>query len=262
MKSRRKEVVEISAIVTVPTVLLVIHWLLSEKLRHSLALFVLHPRPITFVTSSFVHLTDAHLLANLAGYACGAVSTYSLCRRLDRQTWFLKTLIFMVFILPAATSVTNIAVLTLLFPGVNISTYGFSGVVAGFLGFLFVLLGAVTAETFDGRLAAHTVTLVVSVCVALLVIRYTSQLMVVSMAVVGLGFSSIGVVRGIITRMNNVVPAEIALIAIVGVLCISLSYVAFPPDPVRARTNVYAHFTGIIGGAVLAEITRRSSSKQ
>ncbi|NEU56873.1 rhomboid family intramembrane serine protease [Halorussus sp. MSC15.2] len=256
---RLSKVVNVTMLLAVPAALLVVHHLFTKQLRYSLVLFVQHPRPIPIFTSSFVHLSNEHLFANLLGYSFGALVTYLLCRRSDNLTWFRRTYVLLLFVLPLFTSSVNIATFYLFLPGRHVVTYGFSSIVAGFLGFLLAILSEMVSNRFSDEAAAYIITLIVSSIVMLLAVRYgrRSDLMLLGVPVFGLCFSLVGLAS---QTWPNTSP-DVVLIVLIGAFCIGFANLLFPPSPVTTNTNIFAHAGGVVGGLILAEAVRRRTAE-
>ncbi|PSQ46782.1 hypothetical protein BRD15_08465 [Halobacteriales archaeon SW_6_65_15] len=88
------------------------------------------------LTAAYVHANRGHLLSNLGGYVSLSLVTYLICLQADRRRWFRRTFPLFLVVLPVAVNLTSYVVLESRFPTASPISRGFSGVVAGFGGFL------------------------------------------------------------------------------------------------------------------------------
>ena len=109
---------------------------LKRGTRESLAFDTTAPTVATAFTSHFVHLTDLHLIGNLAVYVPAVSIAYLLCVLSGRRQLFLTALVTLLVVFPFALSG-----LQLVFPRERL-IYGFSGITAGIVGLAgFALVG-------------------------------------------------------------------------------------------------------------------------
>lgn len=236
---------------------------LPLHLRQAATLSTTTPTFTTLITSSYVHLSSSHFLDNLLAYlACGTL-TCLLCHTLGRPTWYHRTFLALVTLGPLLSSILTLQLLRFVFPTLPIVTYGFSGVVAGFAGFLFVILFVLLRDTYDKWIASYSIILVVAGAVSMLLVRYVSPLPSTELGVIAVSacISLAGIgnqVRRIdfTTQSTPSLQAIIlgVLILLLAVLCLVFVAALFPAIPASggATTNVYAHASGVLVGAVLA----------
>lgn len=120
--------------------LAIVHYLAPPALQASLVFQPGTYTPLTLIGSAYVHFNDAHLLNNLAGYGLAAAYTHLLCLRAGGRRWFwLTTLVFLVA-LPVLASLSAVFLWHYYVGPLTLPARGFSGVVAGFCGFVLVAL--------------------------------------------------------------------------------------------------------------------------
>lgn len=109
---------------------------LERGTRESLVFDTTAPTATTAYTGHFVHLTDLHLIGNLAVYVPAVSIAYLLCVLSGRRQLFWTALVTLLVVFPFALSA-----LQLVFPRERL-IYGFSGITAGIVGLAgFALVG-------------------------------------------------------------------------------------------------------------------------
>lgn len=139
--------------------LVVVHVLVPDAVQRSLAFQHDLGRPVKMVTSAYLHNTVGHLWNNLLGYA--AVGGYAcvICNGLDERRWFWLTTVVFLTLLPVLVNLSSYALFASFYAGPPLpSSRGFSGVVAGYAGFLYVAALAMV-RTAHGRVPARDVRL-------------------------------------------------------------------------------------------------------
>jgi membrane associated rhomboid family serine protease len=226
--------------------------------------------PVTLYTSAFVHLDLMHLLGNVAGYVAAALVAYGLCVQVGDRRWFRVTFAGFLLVLPVAVSLTSYAVIGLLYPGIEPVSRGFSGVGAGFAGFVFVTLLAALHRLYDYRVAGYTGLAIWLLLLFEVYLIYVGDVTmpVGGLFVVGWGACLWGLGRAsAASAMLSPPRSRLELLqfvqtVLVVVLLVSFVSVLFPPEIVEdgAVTNVFAHAAGFLygigGAAVTARYTR------
>lgn len=136
-------------VASVPLLLVAIHVLVPANVREAYVLVPDDATPLTLFTAAFLHLTDAHLLGNVVGYAVGALSAYVLCLLLGERRWFALSTVALVLGLPVLVNWTSLRVLAAYVGEISAPSRGFSGVAAGFGGFALAALLAVVDRWTD-----------------------------------------------------------------------------------------------------------------
>ncbi|WP_302080598.1 hypothetical protein [Salinibaculum rarum] len=215
--------------------------------------------PWTLLTSAYVHHDATHLLNNLVGLLIAASAIYWLCWQLEARRWFRVTAATFVLALPILVNLSSYAIFEVIVPNASPTTRGFSGVVAGFAGFLFAALVVWIAAQTTWSIAVYLGEGVTVLMAWILALIYSGfELHIAGLAVVGIGFSG----WGVLTETN---PARIrnhwreslpdASVAF-GVIMVLLWFllVLFPLDFTSGEvaTNIFAHGAGFVWGTLLA----------
>ncbi|MFB6083018.1 MAG: hypothetical protein ABEJ94_02095 [Halorientalis sp.] len=261
----RPVVRDLGLIVAVAALLVWIHVALPPTVKTRLALRHEAVDPLSLYTSAFVHLDLGHLLSNVAGYVAAALVAYGLCVQVGDRRWFRVTFVGFLLVLPIAVSLTSYAVIGLLYPGIEPVSRGFSGVGAGFAGFVFVALLASLNRLYGYRVAGYAglaIWLLLLFEVYFIYVRDVT-LLVGGLFVVGWGACVRGIVesstRSAILPRSRLELLQLAQTALVVVLLSSFVSVLFPPEIVNdgAVTNVFAHAAGFLYGIAGAAATAR-----
>lgn len=257
---RRAVVRDLALVGTVAALLVVVHAALPAGARNALALRLDVLDPVALYTSSLVHADGSHLANNVAGYVAAALAAHGLALRARRRRWFLRTFGALLVVLPAAVGLTSWLVLARLATGLDGAIQGFSGVGAGFAGFLFVaLVGTLRAEY--GRPVGTAVGLALWLLFLLeLAVIYARWVVpVAALLVVPTWAFCLGQVVA-----ERGMPGPGGLAALLGgdavqytvaaALLVVFVPVLFPQEVVRggAVTNVFAHAAGFLYGTGLA----------
>ncbi|MFB6148998.1 MAG: hypothetical protein ABEJ48_04975 [Halobacteriales archaeon] len=217
--------------------------------------------PVSLVSAAYLHLTEAHLLGNLGGFAVAASYTYLFCWHLEERRWFWLTTLAFLTILPILVNLTSHGVFRFFYPVMTLpSSRGFSGVVAGYGGFLFVAVTVFFARQFSpaiGRVSGQLLSLVV---LTELTVVYGTTRHWLGFGLVGLGLVLIGIELSRLWRATDGalhwqrVVLGAGVIAAVGVVLSWLVLSLFPPTIIQGGsfTNVFAHAAGFIYGAVVS----------
>jgi membrane associated rhomboid family serine protease len=262
---------DLGLIGVVAVVLVWIHVTLPPAVRTRMALRHESVDPVSLYTSAFVHLDLTHLLGNVAGYVAAALVAYGLCVQVEHRRWFRVTFAGFLLVLPVAVSLTSYAVIGLLYPGIEPVSRGFSGVGAGFAGFVFVALLAALNRLYDYRVAGYAGLAIWLLLLFEVYFIYVGDvtLPVGGLFAVGWGACLVGISRestgpGMYSRPRTRLELiQVAQTVLVVALLVSFVSVLFPPDIVEdgAVTNVFAHAAGFLygvgGAAVTAWYTRR-----
>ena len=219
--------------------------------------------PWTLFTAAYVHASGPHLAHNLLGYLLAASYACALCFGADERLWFRRTVAVLLFVLPPLVNLGSYAVFAVRYPGVEVVSRGFSGVVGGFAGFLLVAVYAFVRRRYDARVG-RAVGLSAFLSLLLAVdSRYAGgvRLVVVGPAVVGvlLLIGDVVAERGLPARPRAAVRSAATDVVAVGLVCVVLAVLTLglfpaPGDVVRdgSFTNVFAHATGLLLGVALS----------
>ncbi|WP_435180300.1 hypothetical protein [Halorussus sp. AFM4] len=255
---------DLATIAAVGVALVGVQVLLPAAVRDGLAFdhaaFDLH----TLLTAAYVHADAGHLLSNLGGYVSLSVVTYLVCLHADRRAWFRRTFPAFLVVLPVAVNLTSYVLLEARFPATAPVSRGFSGVVAGFGGFLLVAVAVHLRRTYSRETVFFVGQFAVLLLFGELLWIYAARVTVLEGAAVTGGLAL--AVSGIVSRTRGrtygdahfrQVGLDLLYVGLVLALLVWLVYGLFPADPVAhgTFTNVFAHGAGFVEGGVLAALT-------
>jgi len=255
---------EIGLIIAVPILLAAIHYTLSGGVKHDLAFSHERFSVYTLFTAAYVHAGQLHLLGNIVGYLLATVYTYMLCAAVDERRWFWRTWVVFLGVLPILVSLTSYAVFSTWFPSASPSSRGFSGVVAGFSGFLLVALAVYVKKRYSTQLGSAIGVSSFLVLMAVIDYIYSGRVRIV---IAGLLAAGIGLQAG-----NYVWQAEFdlggldlqrvaldgAAVVLVFVVLGTIIVAMFPADIVQngTSTNIIAHAVGFLLGIGVSAVVK------
>lgn len=257
-------IADLIAIGSVAGLLFAIHLLVPPAIHSQLTLIHDSVEPITLLTAAYVHLTDGHLQNNLLGYGSVAIMVYLTCLQIHRRRWFWTSVVALLLIVPVLVSLSSYVILTVQYPtAMQIESRGFSGVVSGFAGFLFVALVAWVRTFYTGERAAYVGQIVAITLAAELLIIYTNSLSIVEVTLlsVGIGLPLAALGYRTVTSWESSTAAlsvhgalDTGYVVLVSIMLGAVVYGLFPEQIVTSGTvtNIYAHFAGFVWGALLA----------
>jgi hypothetical protein len=261
--SRRRLFQDALLIGGVAVVLAVVHLVLPPATRARLAFDHGTLDPVTVFTSAFVHVDGRHLLGNVAGYLAAAALAYGLAVQVGRRQWFRVTFGCFLLGLPVAVGLTSYAILAWQFPGIDPITRGFSGVGAGFVGFVFVAMLAGIRDAFGARTALFVGLAVWLLLLLEVYVIYAGSLTLTVGVVtaIGWGFCLWGLLGEVDLADSQWARYWPALGQVTTVVVFLVLFVAilFPARIVAdgTVTNVFAHATGLLYGTAGATVTYR-----
>ncbi|MFC7203229.1 hypothetical protein ACFQJC_06860 [Haloferax namakaokahaiae] len=241
--------------------LLVSVFALPLSVREQFVFSYAEPDLFTAFVSHFVHLQPAHLLANVLGYALLVSVCYVLSVASDDREAFLVVFVSLLVVLPATLSLLNLAVFR---PRVS---FGFSGVVMGFFGYLplalFRYLRSFTdLPVTDADAPAFFFFGIVLIAAAALPGVSVGTAIATGAFVVGSGYVwgvSRRTKRSLTTlaRESLAQPGIVELGLVGGILFVGYPFVAFPADPVSDGQifNLYSHLLGYCLSFIAAYVT-------
>lgn len=248
----------------VAALLAAIHFVVPPSIQAEFVFRQSLERPETLLTAAYLHLSDEHLYGNLVGYALAAAYTYVLCLGAGQRRWFRFTTLSVLLVLPALVNLTSMVAWRALYAGVDLPpSRGFSGVVAGFGGFLAVALLVSLRQSYGRQTVAYAGQFVLLVVLGELLVIYAGSPPVVGGLLLALGIGLVAVGLGHHAYPGGV-PGDrdgwLALLAsaleviLVLVVLSGLVYGLFPVELVEdgALTNVFAHLSGLVWGAVVS----------
>lgn len=216
------------------------------------------------LTAAYVHAGSSHLLSNLGGYVSLAVVTYLVCLHAGHRKWFRWTVPVLLVVLPVTVNLTSYALLAARFPDTSPVSRGFSGVVAGFGGFLVAAVAVHLRRTYARETVFFVGLFAGTLLLAELFWIYAPRIGILEGGTVAVGFALS--VSGILARGHETthgdahyrrVGQDLLYVGLVLALLVWLVYGLFPADPLAhgAFTNVFAHSAGFVEGGAFAALT-------
>lgn len=261
LEDRRRTAFDAVGLAAIGGVLVAIHFLLPAGIQDQLAFDHGQFAPWSLLTAAYVHNSTQHLFNNLGGYGVGATIAYILCVGQDRRRWFWTTIAGFLLVLPILVSSTSYVAFQAL--GIEPTTRGFSGVVAGFAGFILVALVRHIGDRYGASAGQSVGQGVFLILLGEIAVIYTGvpSLLVSGLLVVGLllSFGSLGL-RGLRRDWDPDERTELVLEGVfsglVVVLLLVFVWALFPTTLVRGgtTTNIVAHGSGLLYGVVVSII--------
>jgi hypothetical protein len=237
-----------------------VHFLFPPELQARLAFDYGDFDPVTLYTSAFVHTDDLHLLSNLLGFLAAAVTAHLLCTIAQRRHWFRLTFVSFLLVLPVLVNLVSYAFITSQAAGATPVSRGFSGVAAGFVGFVFAALLQAMRRRFSRPVAWY---LGVAIWLLLLLEVYVIYSGGVTVPVLGMvlvgwalclwGLFAQGRLPAVEQPWQRVRTDAVWILLAVALLVSSISAL-FPAEIVAdgAIRNVFAHGAGFLFGLGLS----------
>lgn len=262
--SRSSVLADLAGVVMVGVLLVAVQFGFPTSVHDRLAFDHGAFTPVTLLTAAYVHAGPGHLLSNLGGYVSLSVVTYLVCLQADRRSWFRRTVPAFLVVLPLAVNLTSYAVLAARFPGASPVSRGFSGVVAGFGGFLLVAVAVHLRTTYSRETVFFVGLFATLLLFAELLWIYAPRVGLLEGGTLAVGLAL--AVSGILSRERGRsyggahyqrVGQDLLYVALVLALLVWLVYGLFPADPLADGTfiNVFAHGAGFVEGGLLAVLT-------
>lgn len=255
----RQTVRDGTVLAAIGTALLAVHFWVPVDVRAQLVFDHERVAPWSLLTAAYVHNSTQHLLGNLVGYGIGAAIAYLLCVGQDRRRWFWMTTSVFLIVLPILVNVTSYAAFQTL--GLEPTSRGFSGVVAGFVGFILVALARQIADDYGLTVGWRVGQGVFLLLLGEISVIYTGMpsLLISGLLVVGLGlsFGQLGL-QGLRQDWDATERRKVALdmvfAGLVVVLLIVYVWILFPATLVQRGTvtNIAAHGLGFLSGILLS----------
>lgn len=264
--SNRTLALDATLLLSIPLVLAAIHFLTPAALQEALAFDHSRFNVYTLLTAAYVHNSNLHLYSNLLGYGLTVTYAYALCLNSDELPWFRRTLPVHLLALPVLVNLTSYAIFALQFSDADPTGRGFSGVVAGFGGFLLVALYVFVKRRHDAEIAYAVGLSTFLLLMQLVDLRYAGGLRVsvTGLVVLGMGLTFVPYLRaGVeLPRGEDREDAAVSAVAVVlvGVVLATLLLGLFPSAEALVGegsfTNVFAHAAGFLWGILVALVNR------
>ena len=218
--------------------------------------------PWTVLTAAYVHASTRHLMSNLVGYWVSGGIVYWLCSAQGRQRWFWRTTILFLVALPILVNLTSYGMFQSL--ELIVTTRGFSGVVAGNVGFILVALSRWLADRHDYQLGMTVGQILFVLLLGEIALIYVGHPSLVMLALFGAAFTlSIGrlLQRGLqqtpTPAERQQVALEAAFVTAITAMLATFIWMLFPAQIVQHgnQVDIIGHAAGFLWGVVLAGLT-------
>jgi hypothetical protein len=268
MSATRREIAgDLSLLTGVVALLLAAHLLLPPATRATLSFDARSFAPLTLLTGAYLHVNDAHLVGNVVGFCSAGLVSYLVCLQLDERGWFHRTAACCLLCLPVVVNLGSYAAFSFRYPGLPLTTRGFSGVVAGFAGFLLVGTVALIRRRHSRETTLYAGSLIVLCLLGAVLVTYTGVPSAVGtgLFVLGAGVPTLGLYgearrAGLPTdhTARVRVGVEIGTVLLLFGVLLSLVLGLFPADLTAGGwlTNVVGHGVGFLAGVVVAVAAR------
>lgn len=213
----------------------------------------------TLFTSAYIHAGVKHLINNVAGFVLAGLLTLILCREVEARWWFHLTSLLFLLLLPILVNLSSYAALGTLFPEAAPTGRGFSGVAAGFVGFVFAAFLVWVAQQSSRTIAqyiGYAVLLVLTLEFALIYVGFRPN--VVGLSLLGIAVLMWGlndeIGLGTMQKQWRNWIAEMMFGLLIVVALIVFVYTLFPANIVSdgLTVNIFAHGAGFLWGTGLA----------
>lgn len=258
----RGAIVDSLLIGVISIVLTGIHFFIPAGIQSQLAIDYSQFNLTELFTSAYVHHNNSHLWSNVSGFVAAATVANFLCRMTDERRWFHLSLGTLLLISPILVTFTSYSVITHYNPSMTGTGRGFSGVAAGFAGFVFVALVVLLADAYSVTTAQYIGQAVILGLLAEVAFIYGGGNRI---RLVGLALG--GVMLSVWWAVNNGTwpgsqdawkkrTAEALFIGSVVMLLGVFVYSLFPAQIANgdATTNIIAHGVGFVYGASLVSV--------
>lgn len=260
----RSNVGEIGAIIMVPILLAAIHFLVPDAVQQTLAFDHERFSVYTLLTAAYVHNSDPHLFGNITGYLLATFYAYMHCVAAGERRWFRQTFVVFLVILPVLVSLASYAIFSTQYPSVSPTSRGFSGVVAGFGGFLIAALAVYLRNRYSAALGRTVGYASFFVLMAIIDVIYAGTVRLEVSGLISFGLVFVGGAyvweNGVnIERFKDLSVVRDALgVVLVFVVLAYLVVKMFPSSVVSggSLTNIWAHAVGFLSGLIIPVVRK------
>jgi hypothetical protein len=252
---------ELLVILLVPVLLTAIHFLVPGPVQSELAFSHERFAVYTLLTSAYVHLSVPHLWGNILGFLLPAIYVYGLSIPIGEEQWVRRTMPVFLVVLPMVVNLTSYASFSAAYPLATPVTRGFSGVAAGFGGFLLVALVVYVRSRYSARLgnavgysAFMTLMVVVDVIYAGRIRFQVGGLLLFGISVAGTTYLEKEDFAWDVDRAKLAIDAVAVVLALAALVYVIV--VMFPRDATAGgyHTDTFAHAAGFLYGAMISNV--------
>jgi len=261
---RELAITDFAAILAIPILLAGIHYLVPGSVKHTLAFahdqFTLY----TLLTAAYIHAGQAHLFNNILAYLLAAFYTYWLCMAANHRRWFWRTFGLLLLLLPILVSITSYTAFSMWFPKLSPVSRGFSGVTAGFAGFLLVSLAVFVRERYSKTLGNVLGSFIFLVVMATIDYIYAGRIRIIMggllaagiMLMVRLSLQEVEIDLDNLERREVLIDA--GYVTLGWAVLISMVIAMFPAEISQngSTTNIVAHAMGFLLGLGTSVLTK------
>lgn len=259
----RATLLDVGLIGGIGVIVAAVHILASPAMQASLAFNYQHPDVSSLFTSAFIHYSDEHLLSNLAGYVGATSMTYVLSRQYNQRWWFRWTVVTLVVGLPMLVTLTSYVALTELRPSIQGTGRGFSGVTAGFIGFMFTTLLVWLEKRHSREVARSLGTIIfISLLLEVVVIYHPGvPVGIIGFGLIGITLSGWQIFEKVTvpetTTGRREAAFEVVVVGLVVGLLGTFVLMLFPKSIVQqgSTTNIISHGAGFMYGFIISGVS-------
>ncbi len=264
LRGRKQPLAEFAVILVVPLLLVAIHFLTPASLKQALAFSHERFAVYTLFTAAYIHAGQAHLVGNVLGYLITTLYAYMLCVAAEERQWFWRTFAVFLVALPILVSLSSYLAFSTWYPSASPASRGFSGVVAGFGGFLLVALAVYVKERYSMELGGVVGVSSFLVLMATIDFIYSGRVRLVVWGLVAAGIAlqvgnyvwqtEVHLEELDQRRIAQDVGAVVLVFAVLGYIVVAM----FPAEIVQngSATNIIAHAMGFLWGIVISNVSR------
>lgn len=257
------------AILALPILLIAIHIAAPERIKQILAFSNDRFTIYTLFTAAYIHAGQAHLIGNILGYLLTTFYAYMLCVPVDERRWFWRTFAVFLVALPILVGLSSYAAFSTWYPSASPTSRGFSGVVAGFGGFLLVALAVYVRKRHSTQLGTVVGLSSFLVLMAIIDVIYSGRVRLVVGGLVAAGIvlqvgsyvwqAEVGLGRLDKRRVAQDAGAVALVFVVLGYIVVSM----FPSEIVKngSLTNIIAHAMGFLLGIGVALLTKQRTTQ-
>lgn len=254
------------AIVVIIASLSIAHFVFSDSLKQTLTYHASNPELHALVGNWLVHISDVHLIGNLEVFALLSLVGYAVTIWMGELRWFRLSLLGNLLITPIVVNSLSSLRLSMTAHGGATSQVGFSGVVAGIAGMVFILFLGLVRRYYEARAVLTVGGTITLLLLGEVVYSYSSPTMVTigifgtCLVLLVLLDSAERIWRSGLDSVRSRVLAEMLVLGVLvtGTLMVTVSGL-FPGDipQTEPMPNLYGHAVGFVSGGIITFVGHR-----